>query len=79
MKNWLRKSWQQLIEITRLGGTTTIVIVVRITERIPPLDIPADMIKDAAELGAIIDIPCYDYREDDETTIEFDNQFQPIH
>jgi len=62
LREKLRKSWQQLIEITRLGGTTKIVIVVRITERIPPLYMPADMIKEAAELGAIIDIECYDYR-----------------
>jgi len=30
-------------------------------ERMPPVYIPASMVKDAAEMGANIDVPYYDY------------------
>jgi len=61
LKQKLEKSWDKFIEITHLGGETKIAIVVRIMKRMPPVYIPASMVKDAAEMGAIIDVEYYDY------------------
>jgi len=61
LKGKLEKSWDKFIGITRLGGETKIAIVIRIMKRMPPVYIPASMVKDAAEMGAIIDVEYYDY------------------
>jgi len=63
LKGKLEKSWREFIEITHLGGETKIAIVVRIMKRMPPVYMPASMVKDAAEMGAIIDVEYYDYTE----------------
>jgi len=64
LKSKLGESWYKLTEIAKLGGNTKIAIVVRIMERMPAVYIPASMVKDAAEMGANIDVPYYDYSED---------------
>jgi len=66
LKSKLGESWYKLTEIAKLGGKTKIAIVVRIMKRMPPVYIPASMVKDAAEMGANIDVPYYNYSEDDE-------------
>jgi len=63
LKKKLEKSWDKFIEITQLGGTTKIAVVVRIMSCMPPVYMPASMIKDAAEMGAIIDVEYYNYTE----------------
>jgi len=65
LKEKLGKSWYKFIEITRLGGSTKIAIVVKIMKRMPPVYIPANMVKDAADMGAVIDVEYYDYSESD--------------
>jgi len=64
LRKKLDKYWHKFIEITNFGGKTKIAIIVRIMQRMPPVYIPANMVKDAAAMGAIIDIEYYDYSEE---------------
>jgi len=66
LKSKLGESWHKFTEIAKLSDEARIAIVVRIMERMPPVYIPASMVKDAAEMGANIDVPYYNYSEDDE-------------